>query len=372
MARAPAPLEIEDVPEADRLEGFPHPRETAVLFGQKTAERTLAESLASGSMHHGWLLTGARGIGKATIAYKFAAHALANPNERDPSRTGLDVPRNSIAARQVRALSHPGLMVIRRPWNHKEKRFAATIPVDEVRRLGPFLGHRAGEEAWRVVLVDTADELNINAANALLKVLEEPPPRTVFLLVSSEPGRLLATVRSRCRVLPLAPLPGPDLRGAISQALIATGTGEPQNAEWANLERLAEGSVRRGLALMAGGGLELQDRLTALFASMPKLDWAAAHAAAEELQPAAAEQRFELFFDLLSASLARMIRLVATGARDGEEAALARRVIDEARLAIWAELWETIAREKALTLALNLDRRALILETFSRIDAAAR
>lgn len=370
MARAAA-AEIEETPEADRLEGFPHPRETEVLFGHEAAEKELAAALGGGAMHHGWLLTGPEGIGKAALAYKFAAYALALPGERSPSGETLDVPKASIAARQVRALSHPGLMVIRRPWNHKDKRFAASIPVDEVRRLKAFLGLRAADGAWRVVILDKADELNVNAANALLKALEEPPARTVFLLVSSEPGRLLPTIRSRCRALPLAPLSEEAARAAILQALTAAGKDAPEERQWSVLDKLAEGSARRGLALLANGGLELNDRLTKLLASLPKLDWLAVHALGDELQPVAADQKFELFFDLLLAAMGRLIRAAASGRGEGEEGALASRVIGAARLAAWAEVWESIAREKAIALALNLDRKMLVLETFSRIETAA-
>ncbi len=223
MARAPQTFEVEEAPEADRLEGFPHPRETRDLFGHEGAERALAATFASGRMHHGWLVAGPRGIGKATLAYRLARHALARPEERDPSGMTLSVPDAALASRQVRALSHPGLLVIRRSYDVRTKRFSATIPVDAVRRVRSFLAHRAGEGAWRVVIVDEADQLNVSAANALLKSLEEPPPRTIFLLVSCEAGRLLPTLRSRCRLLELSPLASDPLRKAAAQALSASG-----------------------------------------------------------------------------------------------------------------------------------------------------
>jgi DNA polymerase-3 subunit delta' len=157
-------------------------------------------------MHHAWLLGGRKGIGKATLAYRFARAALAHPSERQSDRASLDIAEDTRASRQVRALSHPGLLVLRRPYDDKGKRFAASIPIDEVRRLRSFLSHSAGEDAWRVVIVDEANELNVNAANALLKSLEEPPARAVFLLVSSAPGQLLPTIRSRCRALSFQPL----------------------------------------------------------------------------------------------------------------------------------------------------------------------
>ena len=179
MARAPATQEIEALPESDRLEGFPHPRNTKVLYGHETSQRALVDAFASGRMHHGWLITGPEGVGKATLAYRFATFLLADVSERDPFGQSLDIDSDTTASRQVRALSHPGLLLLRRAWDFKAKRLMTSISVDEVRRLRSFLGHSGGETAWRVVLVDQADDLNINAANALLKSLEEPPPRTI-------------------------------------------------------------------------------------------------------------------------------------------------------------------------------------------------
>ncbi len=371
MARAPASAEIEAAPEADRLEGFPHPRHTARLIGHEGPERLLAEALASGRMHHAWLITGPQGIGKATLAYRFARAALAEPGERSGSGD-LAVPENSRAARQVRALSHPGLLVIRRPWDDKAKRFAASIPVDEVRKLRTFLSHSAAEAAWRVVIVDEANELNVNAANALLKSLEEPPARTVFLLVSSAPGRLLPTIRSRCRTLPLQPLASEALRAAATEALAAVEKDAPGVSDWPKLERLAEGSVGRLLGLWDAGGLELYERIAALTGSLPRVDWRAVHALSDELQPVAAQPRFELFFELLLDELARLIRAQAGGEGGADEQQMAARLIGEERLASFAGLWERIGRNKAETLALNLDRKALVLETVGALAAAAQ
>ncbi len=335
-------------------------------------------ALASGRIHHAWLLAGPEGIGKATLAYRFAAYALANSAERDPSMASLALPEDASALRTVRALSHPGLLVIRRPWDPKGKRFAATIPVDEVRKLRAFLAHtaggatRTGEAVQRVVIVDQADELNVSSANALLKSLEEPPARTLFLLITSQPGRLLPTIRSRCRMLALAPLEAEELRQAAEQALEAAGLLSPTQGDWPRLLHLARGSVRRLLALATGDGLKLAQRVSTILENLPKVDWAAAHGLADELAGAANEQRFEVFFDLLLDLSARLARAAATGEGQPGEVALARRLITEGRLASWAELWETVVREKALALALNLDRKALVLETLSRLEGASR
>jgi DNA polymerase-3 subunit delta' len=372
MARAAATVEIDELPEADRLEGFPHPRQTKKLFGHEAAERVLAESLNDGRMHHAWLVCGRQGIGKATLAYRFARAALAHPCERAATGQSLEVGEDTSAARQVRALSHPGLLVLRRPYDEKGKRFAASIPIDEVRRLRSFLSHRAGEEAWRVVVVDEANELNVNAANALLKSLEEPPARAVFLLVSSTPGRLLPTIRSRCRMLSLQPLSPSDLRAAATQAFEASGTVGPDAAAWPPLERLAEGSVGRLLSLQGAGGLELNERIMSLVASLPRVDWRAVHALSDELQPMAAQARFELFYELLLDYVGRLVRAQASGEGPRDDKEAAARLIGEGRLASFAGLWERIGREKTDALALNLDRKALILETFAGLAAAAQ
>jgi DNA polymerase III subunit delta' len=372
MARAPAVQEIEALPEADRLDDFPHPRQTRALFGHEAVEAQMAEAVAGGRMHHAWLLAGREGIGKATFAYRLARHVLARPEERDPFGQSLEVAVDSTAARQVAALSHPGLLVLRRPYDTRTKRFGASIPVDEVRRLKSFLGLTAGDGAWRVVIVDAADDLNVNAANALLKSLEEPPRRAVFLLVSSEPSRLLPTIRSRSRRLDLAPLQAEPLKRAASAALVAADKDMPADKDWARLERLCKGSVRRALQLAASGGLELHERIEAVLKGLPKVDWLAAHALSDQLALGANEQRFEAFYDLLLDALARLASARATRQGGADELALAERLIAQHRLPAWAAIWQEILREKNEAQELNLDRKALILGAFARLEAVAR
>ncbi len=369
--RTTAVAEIEALPEIDRLEGFPHPRDTAGLYGHEAAERELAAAFSGGRMHHAWMLSGPAGIGKATLAYRWARYALASAQEREAATGTLAISDTSITARQVRALSHPGLAVVRRAYDQRTKRFPATIPVDEVRSLKSFLGRTADEGTWRIVIVDSADELNLNAANALLKALEEPPRRTLFLLVVAQPQRLLRTIRSRCRTLELAPLGPEDLRRAATAALAAAETAPPAETDWRTLEALAEGSVRRLLELSAADGLSLYRRIEGLFQSLPRIDWQVAHALGEELGSTAADARFTLFFDLLLGLIARLVRSAASSTGSPDDMALARKLIPAGRLASWAELWETIVRDKAETLALNLDRRMLILDTLARVERTA-
>jgi DNA polymerase-3 subunit delta' len=372
MARAPLIADAEALPEADRLDDFPHPRETRSLIGQDVAQAALADGLASGRMHHGWLLTGPAGVGKATLAYQFARMALARPEERDMFGQGLSIEPGSPTDRQIRALSHPALLVLRRAYDPKTKRFSQTIPVDEVRRLKMFLALSAEAQGWRVVIVDSADDMNANAANALLKSLEEPPPRTIFLVLTSAPGRLLATIRSRCRVIALEPLQEADLKRAAAQALTSAGKPVPEAHVWEPLLPLAQGSVGRALTLIGGGGLALQTRIDGILNALPKLDTKAVHAIADELQAPAQDRKFELFFDLYQTTLARLIGTQAAGRGSERDVALAGRLIGAERLATFAELWETTARDKADTTALNLDRKSLILGSFARLEAASR
>jgi DNA polymerase-3 subunit delta' len=371
MARAAASRDVEAPPEADRLDGVQHPRETLRLFGHERLEAELASGFDGARMHHAWLISGPEGVGKATLAYRIARFLLARPADRGAAGA-LDVKTDAVAARLVRALSHPDLLVLRRPWNHQTKRHAQVITVEEVRRLRSFLGHTAEAGSRRVVIVDTADLLNVSAANALLKSLEEPPPQTVFLLLTAAPGRLLPTIRSRCRTLALAPLDETSLRRAVLAALEAGEATPPGPDDWPRLVALAEGSARRALALWLGGGLKLEDKLLQLVQPLPTVDWGAVHALADEISSQAAAERFEMFFDLLLKRLARLVRAAAGLAAGDEDRRLAARLIPEARLATWAELWETIAREKSEAQALNLDRKSLILQTFGRIGAAAR
>jgi DNA polymerase-3 subunit delta' len=362
MARARPTLEVEALPESDRLDGFRHPRETAQIFGHDAAARTLAQALASGRLAHAWLLTGPEGIGKATLAYRFAGATLSGSGREGPE-TNLALFADSRVQRQVVALSHPGLILIRRPYDSKTKRFSAIIPVEEVRRLKSFFAHTATGEGSRVAIVDQADELNVSSANALLKTLEEPPPRTVILLITAQPGRLLPTIRSRCRVLRLAPLGAEALRRAAERAFAGSEHEPPAEQDWGRLVDLARGSVRRLLSLATSDGLKLDDSVRRLLSGLPTVDWGSAHALADDLAAPAAQQRFETFFDMLLGSVADRAR---------SEAKLAGADATQARSGAWADLWETLVRERTDAAALNLDRKALILDSLSRLAAAAR
>lgn len=355
--------------EPDRLEGFAAPREVERPIGHDAALVELEDAFRSGRLHHGWMIAGPEGVGKATLAYHFARSVLA------AHRAGGDVPHvgpSDSVFRKVAGLAHPNLLVIRRPWNERTKRFGQWIGVDEVRRLRAFLGNTAGELGFRVVIVDRADELNQNAANALLKVLEEPPPETLFLLIAAAEGKISVTIRSRCRTLRLSPLEPDDLAKAVRAALRRDGHEVEDDA--LNLAlALSDGSVRRALELVTGDGINHYREALALLGTLPELDSARLQKLAEKLAAQGETERLELFYSLLLGILERLIRFAATGDSVTEgEASLGRQLLGNADLAAWADAWAAIARAKDEALGLNLDRSLLLFETFLRLKALAQ
>jgi DNA polymerase-3 subunit delta' len=349
--------------EPDRLEGFSSPREVDRLFGHQAAEQELADALQSGRMHHAWLIVGPEGIGKATLAYRFARTVLAESDAVD---------RDHPVFRKVAALSHPNLLLIRRSWVEKTKRWSQWIGVDEVRRLRAFLGHSAGEGNWRVVIVDRADDLNQSAANALLKALEEPPPQTLFLLISSAEGRLPVTIRSRARTLRLSSLSEGDLKLAVLAALERAGT-EADTKALATALALSQGSVRRALELVSSGGIELYEEIAGSLAALPEIEGPRLHRQVDRLASQSEGERLDLYLALLLGLIERLIRFTATGGgASKDEQRLAERLVSPGNLVHWAEAWEGISEATTEAFALNLDRSLLLLETWFRLQAVVR
>jgi DNA polymerase III subunit delta' len=361
-ARAP-------VAEPDRLVGFASPREVDRLFGHDEALAEFAGALRSGRMHHAWLLVGPEGVGKATLAYHVARAVLAHGEAGDDAG---EVHAEHPVFRKVAGLQHPNLLLIRRSWIEKTKRYSQWIGVDEVRRLRAFLGNTAGEGGWRVVIVDRADELNQNAANALLKALEEPPPQTLFLLISSAEGRLPVTIRSRARTLRVPALATDDLQRAVAAALERDGHAADDKTLKLAIA-LSQGSVRRALELVSGEGIGLYKDIMATFDGLPELDGGRLHKQVEKLAGAGDTERLELYLSLLLGLMERLIRSAATGegALEGERK-LAKRLVSKRNLAEWAKAWEGLSEARAEAFALNLDRSLLLLDTWFRLQQLVR
>jgi DNA polymerase-3 subunit delta' len=333
----------------------PHPRETTAWFGHAEAERTLLEAFRSGRIPHAWLIGGPPGIGKATLAYRMARFVLANP---DPAAAAvqaahsLAVAPEHPAGRRVAAQSHTDLLVLERTPGPTGA-LRTVITVDEVRRTVSFFGSTAGEGGWRVCIVDTADELQQpHASNALLKVLEEPPRRALFLIASHAPGRLLATIRSRCRRLMLRPLAEEDVARATAAAL-ERPEDDPEIREAA---RAAQGSVGRAITLLGGRTLAVRERVIEMLGRLPALDPQAMHALGDALGRADAAA--------LDACLDAM--------RDWLSSRLAVEPENAARLARVAEVWEKLNRAAGEVEEYNLERKPLVFAAFGLLAEAAR
>jgi DNA polymerase-3 subunit delta' len=360
----------DDIPEPDRIEGAPHPRETAQLFGQSKAEADFLDAYESGRMHSGWLITGPRGVGKATLAWKIATFLLANPESGLLGERTLAVDPDHPDVRLIQSGAHPRLAVIRRPWDEKTKKLRSEITVDAVRSLKRFFQMSAADGGRRVVIVDAADELNRNAANAILKELEEPPAQATILLIAHQPSRLLPTIRSRCRELRCHTLQPDALRNALEQA-----GHQAQNSE--SLATLAGGSAGDAIRLLNHDGLPLYAEIVKTFDGLPQINRQAALRLADSCTGRGAEIRFGLTLDLIDLFLSRAARAglmgepTAQGAT-GEARLLARIAPDDRAARKWAALQQDLSNRSRHGRAVNLDPAALILDMVFKIEETAQ
>ena len=343
----------EDAEPGD-LEGIPRPREQTRLVAHEAAEAAFAEALRAGRLHHAWLIGGPRGIGKATLAYRVARRLVADPRTL-PDAGGLDVPAEHPAARQVAALSHPNLVSLRRVQAPGAKTPPTRIAVDAARKALGLFGATAGAEAgFRVCIVDSAEDLNANSANALLKMIEEPPPRSLFLIVSHAPGRLLPTIRSRCRMLALRPLSERAVRTVIEG--FPPPFARPDAETLARAAALCEGSVARAVALLDPRIAGVVREVGVLLTGLGEPDWRRILKLAETLASREADELFATALDTVERFLAEEI-----DRRKGEGAERLARLVDA------ADRIGTAAREAAIY---NLDRRPLVLSLFGTLAEA--
>jgi DNA polymerase-3 subunit delta' len=340
--------------EPDRLEGAPHPRETMRLIGHQTQEEAVLAAINAGKLHHAWLLAGPEGVGKATFAYRLARRLMAGKEPGD-HLASLDVPPDHPAARQILSQSHPDLTVIRRGFQKDGKTLSRTISVDIVRRALDVFDATAAAGGWRICIVDSVDEMNSSAANALLKMLEEPPRRGLFLLVSHRPGKLLPTIRSRCRRLDFAPLAPSE----VQAAMLAAGAGE--NAEPGDISRAASlsgGSVLAAFRRLDPEALALVEQVRGQLAVLPGIDLKALVALAEAVNGKSGEDALALALDTVESWVGEAIR-----ARAGRGAGQIKPLIDA---------WENGRRAIDDALTFNLDRRPAMIGLFQDLALASR
>src|SRR5579864_4612767 len=350
----------------DRAADVPAPRDNPLLLGHEAAEATLLQFFTANRLPHGLLITGPHGIGKATLAFRFARFLLAHGAEPSggtlfapAAPTTLALPQEHPVFRRTSSGGHADLLVVERGIDPKRKRARTEIVVEDARAIAGFLRLTPAEGGWRIVIVDTADDMNRNAANAVLKILEEPPPRALLILVSDNPGRLLPTIRSRCRRLPLRPLAAATVARLLERYRPDLSLGDRQA-----LVALAPGSIGHALELAEQGGVALHRQLVGMLAALPELDGLALHAFAEKVGRWGNDDGFHTFIELLPATLARAIAEAASASEGARGALGLAQKLRGRDLDRWVEVWDKINHLFALADTVNLDRKQVVLNAF--------
>lgn len=338
----------------DTLDGVPEPSETPRLIGHEQAANMLASAYRSGKLPHALILAGPVGIGKATLAFHLAHHLLKNPiSGQAPTSLAVPDPSSSLF-RQIATGAHPSVLHLTRPLNDKTKSFKTVVTVDEIRKVSRFLSLTSHDGSYRVVIVDPADDMNTNAANALLKNLEEPPARSLFILIVHATGSLLPTIRSRCQMVRLTPLDDESLLAVLA-------TAEPPPPEdpeaRAALVARAGGSARNAILLTQYGGLEIAEALDALVKG--KKDVAGAYRLAEAVAGRDQAIPFDIFnrraLDLLSDAASRAAMTGNIG-----------------RAKTLSDTWQEALDAVSETETYNLDKKQHALTMIDRLNSAMR
>lgn len=339
----------------DTLDEVPEPAENPRLIGHSDVTTTLAAAYKAGKLPHALMLCGPAGIGKATLAFHLAYHLLKNPDgNRAPETLVVPDPASGLY-RQIAMGAHPSVLHLTRPMNDRTKAFKSVVTVDEIRKVGQFLSMTSHDGGYRVVIVDPADDMNTNAANALLKNLEEPPARTIFVLIVHAPGSLLPTIRSRCQVLRLAPLGERDLMTVLD----AIGQGTPDDAaQRAALAERAGGSARAAILLTQYGGLEIAAALEKLV-STGRVDLASAYKLAETVAGRDQAIPFETFNR-------HALELLSSAASSSAIAG------DLGRAKLLSDTWQDAQRAISETETYNLDKKQHALTMIDRLNSAMR
>ncbi len=348
----------------DRMEGIAYPGEHTNLFGHERARKLVCDAYASGKMHHAWLVSGQHGIGKATFALTLAGHILRNGGPANTSSEWTAPQIDDPVMSQIGKGGHPNLLQLSRPWDSKKKAFRSSLTVEEIRRTVSFFGTTSGENNWRICIIDTADDMTNSAANALLKILEEPPHQTIFFVLAHSAGRLLPTIRSRCRHLPLRALGDDDLR----QALVALGydVGDMSENDWHSLSRLSGGSVRAALVILQQDGLRIlrqfEDILQPDSQKVP--NWPAIHKLADELSLKKRQDQYHLLFDFARNHIGKLIHegatQIGTDKGKGNNSTLSN-------LARMCEVWDKTMQSANQAESYNLDKKQVILNLFGAL-----
>ncbi len=339
------------------------PRANPELVGHAEAEALFLDCWRRDRLAHAWLITGPRGVGKATLSYRLARMLLG---------AGEEVPPDHPVFRRVAAGSHPDLLSVERSVGEDSRaKLRSEIVIEDARKVARFLHLTPSEAGWRVVIIDGADEMNRNAANAVLKIVEEPPAKALILMTCHARYRVLPTIRSRCRTLALRPL---DV--SLVGDWLCRRRPELAADQGSALARLAKGRPGAALTLADGGGLALYEELLELFGQLPNLEIPAVHEFCERLTRRGAEETYRMFLNMLTECLARFIRSIAGGNHSdaivAKEAAVGDRLAKLAGLDQWLDVWDKTLRLAGQVDGINLDRKQIALSLFNSIEAVAR
>ncbi|MGB0698800.1 MAG: DNA polymerase III subunit delta' [Parvibaculales bacterium] len=355
---------IEELPDID---GDNPPRLTRILTGHAKPQADFLAALNGGRMPHAWLLTGPKGVGKASFAYLAARLVLSGG-----SATAMSPALESDDAHLVEEGAHPDLFVLKRDYNPKTQKFRGDIPAEAARDLRQSFNLSAGRGGWRVAIIDSIDELNRYGVNALLKLIEEPPEKCLFLIICHNPGRLLDTIRSRCRMLSFNALDESNLQSIVHGRLEGSDPNEVAASAF-----LAQGSAGYALMLSEEGGFDLYREMIGVLETAPQLDVEKLHGLAGRFGARAAPEQFAIFCFLLSGWLHRYVRFASTGAGfqpvfEGEEALVNRLLGDGLGVEPFVALWEKVEQDSRAVEALNLDKKQAVLEWMTGFADASR
>jgi DNA polymerase-3 subunit delta' len=281
-----------------------------VIFGQDRAVDQFAAAWGTRKLHHAWLLAGPKGVGKASFARAAARRVLTDAAGTASDLPGIASDDEHPMVKLVQAGSHPDMRWLERVVNEKTGNLNRNIKVDQVRALGEFVSLSTALSPWRVVVIDSIDDLEKEAANALLKMLEEPPPNSLFFLVSHAPGRLLPTIRSRCRRLEFQPLPDDAMA-----SILAEQAPDLASAERQRVIAMSFGSAGRALAFAELGLAKLEEAAVAILRQGDPTN-ARRSELASELGKKGAADRYAAFLELAPTLIAREARTLADGPRE--------------------------------------------------------
>ncbi|QQG35398.1 MAG: DNA polymerase III subunit delta' [Micavibrio aeruginosavorus] len=363
--------------------GLQPPRLMDECLGHQDVEAQILDMINSRHLPHALIFAGPEGIGKSTMAFRLARYLLKHglPSEEDSAgglfgdalppvkAENLSTDINDQVSRMVAAAGHPDLLTVEREFDDRKNRFKGNVGIESVRRIAPFMHMTASFNGWRIAIIDDADTMTNEAQNAILKILEEPPPQALLILVCHRPGMMIPTIRSRCRLLHFQPLLLADSSNLLKRQ-------EPglREADLATLYAITGGSVGQGLRLLEEGGLDVIYKISTLLAQWPEWDWPQIHGLAENLSKPGQEDSYRSFVEVFTWASESLIRARARRQPlpPPMDSAEIVRLANAFSLEDWLDICERLKMHFAAVDFSNLDKRQGILGAFTIFDEAGK